>query len=181
VSDPQFWNVPNQAGLPTVSAEAIVNAGGLSPHRGKGALIRLDPGNTVTTGPFLKLEWVGATVVYDDLGFFDDSVGFIIPDVDPPITRVRMWTALVWPPTLGSLAFFHGFVGGNVPFTGGGFEQLPEAGTATERWRTVLVSAPFKFDTVPFAGLPLNAFVGQVGAVPPPILSGQQMSIEVVR
>ena len=178
----EFWVVPNQAGLPTVSGEQIVRDVGINPNAGKGALITLAPGSNVTTGPFLKLEWVGATVVYDDLGFFDDSVGFNIPDVDPPITRLRMWTALLWPPTLGSLAFFHGFVGGNVPFTGGGFEQTPETSTAAQPWRTVLVSAPFQFDTTPFnTDLPLNCFVGQVTAASPIVITQQQMAIEVVR
>jgi len=178
----EFWTVPNNAGLPTVEAGAIVRDAGVNPNAGKGALITLAPGSNVTTGPFLKLEWVGATVVYDDLGFFDDSVGFNIPDVDPPITRLRLWTNLLWPVTLGSLAVFHGFVGGNVPFTGGGFNQLPETGTTGQPYRHMLVSAPFQFNTTPFnTDLPVNAFVGQVTGASPIILSQQQMAIEVVR
>lgn len=180
----EFWTVPNTAGLPTVDAAAVVADGGINPHTGKGALISLIPGTTVlNTGPFIKLDWVGATVEYDDLGFFDDSVGFIIPDVNPPITRVRMWTQVVWPPNLtagGTRGMFHGFVGGNVPFRGGGFDQLPEATTANHNYRNVLVSAPFEFGTVPFVGLPLNCFVGQTSAGTL-IISVQEMAIEVVR
>lgn len=158
------------------------NAAG-GPHASKGALISIAPGNSVlNTGSSLKLEWVGATVVYDDLGFFDDSVGFVIPDVDPPIQRVRMWTALVWPPILGSLSVFHGFVGFNIPFTGGGFDQLPETSDATQPYRTVLASAPIPVNTTFFnTDVPLNAFVGQVTASSPITISAQQMAIEVVR
>ena len=180
----EFWVAPNNQGLPTVPASAIVVDAGLNPNAGKGALISLIPGTSVlNTGPFIKLDWVGANVEYDDLGFFDDSVGFIIPDVNPPIQRLRMWTQVVWPPNVtagGTRGMFHGFVGGNVPFRGGGFDQLPETGTANQNYRNVLVSAPFEFDTVPFAGLPLNCFVGQTSASTL-IISLQEMAIEVVR
>ena len=177
----EFWVVPNQAGLPTVSGAAVVADGGINPNAGKGALITLAPGTTVAdASTFIKLEWSGATVTYDDLGFFDDTVGFIIPDVDPPILRVRMWTFLLWPPTLGSFAAFHGFVGFNVPVTGGGFNELPETGSAVRTYRNTLAGAPIPVNSNPLNTAPLNAFVGQITGAPR-IITQQQMAIEVVQ
>ena len=179
----QFWNVPDQAGLPTVDAAAIVGAGGINPNMGKGALIARNPGSLVADGgPFLKLDWIGAGVAYDDLGFFDDQNGFVIPDVDPPIQRVRMWTHVVWPGALGTRGMFHSFVGSNVPITGLGFDQLPETGTVGQFYRDTLASAPINFNTGPIdTDKPLNCFVGQSGSGGPITLSLQQMAIEVVR
>lgn len=178
----EFWVVPNAQGLPTVSGAQVVADGGINPHAGKGALISLSPGTTVADGgPFLKLVWVGAGVFYDDLGFFDDQNGFVIPDVDPPIQRVRMWTQLVWPDATGTRGMFHSFVGSNVPITGLGFDQLPETGIAAQFYRNVLVSAPVEFNTGPIdTDKPLNCFVGQTSGGPLTI-SQQQMAIEVVR
>ena len=177
----RLWLAPNRAGVPGALASEVVAEGGVNPNIGKGALITLQPGTTVpNTGPAIKLDWVGATVTYDDLGFFDDSVGFIIPTVDPPILRVRMWTFVLWPPALGTRGMFHGFVGGNVPFTGGGFDQLPETSDIVQPYRNTLPSASFPINTTPFnTDLPLNCFVLQVspGSL---ILSQQQMAIEVV-
>lgn len=178
----EFWAVPNSQGLPTRTAEQIVAGGGINPNAGKGALITLSPGSTVADGgPFLKLDWVGAGVLYDDLGFFDDSVGFIIPDVNPPIQRVRMWTQLVWPDATGTRGMFHSFVGSNVPITGLGFDQLPETGIAAQFYRNTLASAPITFNNSPIdTDKPLNCFVGQTSGAPL-TLSVQQMAIEVVR
>ena len=177
----RLWLAPNRAGVPGALASEVVAEGGVNPNIGKGALITLAPGPTVPdASTFIKLEWPGATVTYDDLGFFDDTVGFIIPTVDPPILRVRMWTFLLWPPTLGSFAAFHGFVGFNVPITGGGFNELPETGSAVRTYRNTLTSAPIPINTTPLnTDVPLNAFVGQITGAPR-IIPQQQMAIEVV-
>ena len=84
----QFWTVPDQAGLPTVSAAAVVNEGGVNPNIGKGALLFLNSGFAVTMS-VAEITWEDLN--YDDLGFSDfptDKEAFIIPTIEPAINNV---------------------------------------------------------------------------------------------
>ena len=84
----EFWVVPNNAGLPTVSAEQIVAAGN-GGFVGMGAAVRRDsqlsiPNSGITDVPFEFED-------FDDLGFWDISnpTEMVIPVTNPQITRVQ--------------------------------------------------------------------------------------------
>ena len=93
----QFWTVPDRAGLPTVSAEAIAQAAGITPNIFKGALVS-DNGQSLSSSNQFTLLTPYAFTQYDDLSFFDGTDSFIIPDIKPAIQRVQVWFQCGWEP-----------------------------------------------------------------------------------
>ena len=93
----QFWTVPDRAGLPTVSAEAIAQAAGITPNIFKGALVS-DNGQSLSSSNQFTLLTPYAFTQYDDLSFFDGTDSFIIPDIKPAIQRVQVWFNCGWEP-----------------------------------------------------------------------------------
>ena len=116
----QFWNAPNQAGLPTFSyAELLAQleidfaASGLAanPNIGKGVALRVTEAmENLTDNVAFQLNWRGNSspsdpiIEFDDFGFYDNASPTVlatIPDIDPPIQRVTAWCTGFWsgPPT----------------------------------------------------------------------------------
>ena len=78
-----------------MDAAAIVGDAGVNTNVGKGALFLLISGIGITGTVTIAWEELG----YDDLGFTDfptNDTDFIIPDIDPPIQRVRLFAQQSW-------------------------------------------------------------------------------------
>jgi hypothetical protein len=105
ITTAEFWNVPNNQGLPTLSyaqllaqIEVDLAAGGLTgnPNLGIGCHATGDaniPGGGRFPIPF-------DTVIFDDANFLDiggaNPERMTIPDLDPPITRVVVGGSQIW-------------------------------------------------------------------------------------
>lgn len=107
ISDANFWDAPNRAGLPTFSftelVAALQGAGvGGSPFIGQGAGVnRPGPAQSIPTG-------AGADVIftvedYDDLEFFNLAAptDLVIPITSPQISVVMVSGYTGWNNTLG--------------------------------------------------------------------------------
>ncbi len=170
-------DVTNDTGRKNIRGDELATliTGGASPLAGAGALVTLTPGTTIPdASPPLPLDWTGATVVYDDLGFFVGAGGFIIPVTDPPITRVRFWGNVIWAPAVGQRSLFQTVTFALPP--GSGTVVLPETGSAIVGATMEVQSAAM----VVVIGDGLNLLASQVSGAPNTIAE-QEMAIEVVR
>lgn len=103
MSEPEFWNVPNVAGLPTLTISRALELIGVNPNIGKGAAlfrsgapVQSIPDSTNTPMEFDEL-------VYDELGFtsgppFDR---FTIPQTVCPIRKVQVQCHCEWASDVG--------------------------------------------------------------------------------
>ena len=100
MSEPQFWNVPNVQGLPTLTLTEAMQQIGMSVNAGKGAQMHR------VGAPVLTIPGDGSNnditfdeLVYDELGFIVDSfptARMVIPETDPPIRKVQAWLHCEW-------------------------------------------------------------------------------------
>lgn len=100
ITKAQFWNAPNEQGLPTFSFDDLVAAlagAGVTGNIGKGASIISGADQDFVNQNFTVLDFLaGATVDYDDLGFWvpgSDTENFIIP---ADVSRVKLWCVGEW-------------------------------------------------------------------------------------
>ena len=100
MSEPQFWVVPNVAGLPTVTASQLLGMGGIQPNVGKGAqLHRVGAPVLTIPGDGSNNDITFDELRYDELGFVIDplpTARLVIPETDPPIRKVQAWLHCEW-------------------------------------------------------------------------------------
>ena len=133
ITQADFWDVPNEQGLPTFSYDALLAqlildlpfTPGSSPNIGLGG-IATSGGHSINN--LLITPMIMDFISLDDLGFFDVSSGnpraerCIIPDVDPPIERIIYGGTCNWSTGGGQIRGYDTRKNGNGPgglFTSG--------------------------------------------------------------